>query len=266
MIEIERVSFKYSGSNEYALKDLSLSISRPSITAIVGRNGAGKSTLLRLLNGLIPHFYEGEFRGRVLVDGVDTREVDISDLSRKVGLVFQNPEHMFFSETVWDEVIFGPKALGRNDFEELGEKALRLTGLTDMKDYPPWSLSGGEMKRLSIACILSMETDYIALDEPTVGQDAVSRRELIEILRNLRNMGKGIIVVSHDLEWISDLRPDRIIVIRDGYVFVDGGCDLLADVTILARAGLIPPMSAIIGRAIGVRGFGIDDILKEVLG
>jgi energy-coupling factor transporter ATP-binding protein EcfA2 len=266
LIEIEKVSFKYSGSSDYALRDVNLSIDRASITAIVGRNGAGKSTLLRLLNGLIPHFYEGEFKGRVLVDGVDTREKDISDLSRKVGLVFQNPEHMFFSETVWDEVIFGPKALGRNDFEELGEKALRLTGLVDMKEYPPWSLSGGEMKRLSVACILSMETDYIALDEPTVGQDAVSRKELIDILRSLKEMGRGIIVVSHDLEWISDLRPDRVIVIRDGYIFADGGPDILADTVTLARAGLVPPISSIIGRAIGVKGLGIDEILKEVLG
>ncbi len=252
MIEMKKVSFRYRGSSHYALKNINLNIKRYEITAIVGRNGAGKSTLLRLLNGLIPHFYEGELKGRVLIDGMDTREHSVAELSRKVGLVFQNPEHMLFADSVWEEVSFGPKNLKLPNWEELCEKALKETGLVDLKEVSPWSLSGGEMKRLSIACVLAMNTDYIALDEPTVGQDLASRRRISEILKSLRKEGKGIIVVSHDLEWILQLNPDRVIVIKKGNIAADGGPNILGDLNLLAESGLVPPASSIIARALGI--------------
>ncbi|MDK2383522.1 MAG: ABC transporter ATP-binding protein [Candidatus Korarchaeota archaeon] len=244
MLKIEDVTFRYEGSKRPALSEVSLEIDRGEFLLIAGLSGSGKSTLLRLLNGLIPHFYRGEMKGKVLVDGVDTREASVAQLSKKVGLVFQNPEHMFFSETVYEEVSFGPKSIGM-DPEEIRESvkwALEEVGLWELRERSPWSLSGGEMKRLSIACVLSMKPEFLAVDEPTIGQDSLSKESLLEIFKRMKGEGKGVVIVTHDLEWLDDLGPDLVFVLRYGVVI--GGGDprkIFSDIRNLATNGLIPP-------------------------
>ncbi len=249
MIEIDEVTFRYEGSGVSALRDVSLQLERGRIYGIVGPNGSGKSTLLRLLNGLIPHFYRGEMKGRVLVDGVDTRDVSVAQLSRKVGLVFQNPEHMFFSETVYEEVSFGPKSIGMDpgEIKESVKWALEEVGLWELRDRSPWSLSGGEMKRLSIACILSMKPELLAVDEPTIGQDNLSKESLSQIFRRMREEGRGVVIVTHDLEWLDELGPDEVVVLRYGIVTRRGNPhEIFSDVRNLATNGLIPPYRYIV--------------------
>ena len=260
MIELRGVSFRYEGSDRPALVNVSAKFDPGKIYGIIGPNGSGKSTLLRMMNGLIPHFYRGEMEGRVLVDGIDTREASVAQLARKVGLVFQNPEHMFFSETVEEEVSFGPRSLGMSEDEV--KKAVKLSleevGLWELRKRTPWSLSGGEMKRLSIACVLSMRPSYLALDEPTFGQDALSKESLIGIIRGMRNEGKCVIVVTHDLEWLDELKPDEVMILSKGSISKRGCAEeVLSDIRELTRNQLIPPVSYMIkellGRCLSVR-------------
>ncbi|MEM0295002.1 MAG: ABC transporter ATP-binding protein [Candidatus Korarchaeum sp.] len=249
VVRFDEVSFRYEGSESYAIRDVNLEIRKGDFVLIAGMSGSGKSTLLRMMNGLIPHFYRGEMRGRVLVDGVDTREASVAQLARKVGIVFQNPEHMFFSETVEEEVSFGPKSIGMNEDEviETVKLSLEEVGLWELRRRSPWSLSGGEMKRLSIACILAMRPSFLALDEPTVGQDALSKDSLIGIIRGLRREGRCVIVVTHDLEWLNDLHPDEVLLLNKGSIYSRGAPeDVFSDLRRLAMSQLMPPASYLV--------------------
>ncbi len=255
MIELRDVWFRYEGSDSPALRGVSLEIRRGEILVVLGGNGAGKSTLLRTLNGLIPHFYAGEMRGKVVVDGLDTREAPVSELARRVGLVFQNPERMFFSETVLEELMFGPLNLGV-DVEGARRRALEVAeemGLTELLSRPPWSLSGGEMKRVSIASVLTMDPVYVALDEPTVGQDAKNKADISALIRRMREESRGVIVVTHDLEWVVDLEPDRIVLMESGSIAADGrGREVLANGRRLREIGFSPPVCARVSEELGV--------------
>ena len=256
MIEIEGVTFTYEGSLKPALSDVHLRIGEGDFLLVTGSSGSGKSTLLRLLNGLIPHFYRGKMEGRVLVDGIDTREASVASLSKKVGLVFQNPEHMFFSESVYEEVSFGPKSLGmsKEEIEGAVRWALEQVGLWDYRMRSPWSLSGGEKKRLSIACVLAMKTDFLAVDEPTIGQDSLSKESLLLTFKRLREEGKGVVIVTHDLEWLDDLHPDELILLSRGKVIERGPSDMIfSNVRDLAINGLIPPCKYILSTLVEVK-------------
>ncbi len=255
MIELRDVWFRYEGSEDYALRGISLEIRDDDFVLLVGPSGAGKSTLLRTLNGLIPHFYSGEMKGVVLVDGVDTKSAPISELAKKVGLVFQNPERMFFSQTLLDELMFGPINLGA-DPEEAKKRALSVAKqlhIDHLLNRPPWTLSGGEMKRASVAAVLTMETPYVALDEPTQGQDARTKEALIEVVSELRSKGRAVIVVSHDVEWLADLSPDSAVVLDGGKVAIIGrGEEVLADVEVMRRCSLSPPICVQVARMVGL--------------
>ncbi len=255
MIELRDVWFRYEGSDSPALRGISLEIRRGEFVLLLGASGAGKSTLLRTLNGLIPHFYAGEMRGSVVVDGVDTREAPVSELAKRVGLVFQNPERMFFSETVLEELMFGPLNLGMS-VEDARRRALEVAEemrLTDLLERSPWSLSGGEMKRVSIASVLTMDPPYIALDEPTVGQDSKNKEDIAALIRRVKEESRAVIVVTHDLEWVVDVEPDRVIVMVDGVIVAEGGGrDVLVDVEKLRRSGFSPPICVRVSKGLGV--------------
>ena len=257
MIEVKDVCYSYEGARESALSHVDADFEAGKVYSIVGPNGAGKSTLLRLLNGLIPHFFKGDFSGRVMVEGMDTREATVAQLSRTVGLVFQNPENQLFSETVEDEVAFGPKAFeyGDEKARRLIERALEVTGLGQLKSVTPWALSGGERKKLSIAAVLATDAQFIALDEPTTGQDAWFREALVALLRDLaRDETKGIIVVSHDIDWIVELNPDRVMLMEKGRLMASGKPkEVFADHDLLSRGGMRPPIIASASHALGLR-------------
>lgn len=236
IIEIRKLWFKYE--NMFVLKDINLDIYKGETIAILGENGAGKTTLIKHFNGLLKPTL-----GYVKVFGKDIRESSVAELARKVGMVFQNPDHQLFAETVWEEVAFALKNFGysKKIIEKRVKWALEIMGLIQYSNNSPFSLSDGERKRLSIASILCYDPDIIIFDEPTVGQDFYQKERLAEILKLLATRGKTIIVVTHDIEFIVG-RFNRIIVISKGKVIADGlASKILTNIELLRKANLYPP-------------------------
>jgi energy-coupling factor transport system ATP-binding protein len=221
-----------------ALSDVSLTVGRGETIAIVGENGAGKTTLVRHANGLLK-----PTRGSVLVDGVDTRETTTATLSRKVGIAFQNPDHQLFSESVETEVSFALRNFGFPEDLVLRrlDWALNFFGLEQYRKSSPLVLSGGEKKRLTLACILAWDPEVVVLDEPTVGQDSLQKGKLAQIFKMLQSKGKTIIIVSHDVEFLWPIQP-RLIVMSGGKVVADGETSkIMADRELLEGARVTQP-------------------------
>jgi len=237
MIQFESVTFVHQ-TGQIALSDVSLRVENAEMVAIVGENGAGKTTLVKHVTGLLK-----PSKGRVLVDGEDTRDKSTAELSRKVGIAFQNPDHQLFSESVEAEATFALKNFGfpQELISRRLDWALRFFGLEEYRNSSPLTLSGGEKKRLTLACILSWDPDVVILDEPTVGQDAIQKEKLSEIIKMLRSTGKTIIVVSHDIEFIWPLQP-RLVVMSRGKILADGlASALMIDENLLEGARVMQP-------------------------
>ena len=216
MIRVKNLWHVY-GDGKEALKGVDFEMGE-GIVALVGPNGSGKTTLAKHLNGLLK-----PTRGRVIVDGMDTMEHTVAELSKIVGYVFQNPEHMFFEENVFREVAFGPRNLGlsEEEIEERVQWALNAVHLTGYEERTPYSLSGGEKQRLAIACVLAMKPRYLILDEPTTGLDARSSMGVVETIRELRKDGHGILLITHDMELVLEL-AERVVLLHDGRKVFDG--------------------------------------------
>ncbi|MER3601438.1 MAG: ABC transporter ATP-binding protein [Nitrososphaerota archaeon] len=237
MIEFRAVHYIYANGQE-ALRGITLRIGDGEVFALAGENGAGKTTLLKHLNGLLR-----PTRGAVYVDGLDTRRVPVERLARNVGLVFQSPEHQLFCETVEQELAFGPRMLGLAPAEvrRSVEWALRFFGLEELRGASPLELSEGEKKRVAIASVAAWDPATLALDEPTIGQDALYRARLLELIRERAARGRTTIIASHDMEFLWSLQP-RLAVMAEGKILRVGPIDrLLLDEALLERAGLLRP-------------------------
>jgi energy-coupling factor transport system ATP-binding protein len=201
----------------HALIDINLTIYSGEFIAFVGENGSGKTTLIKHFNGLLH-----PTAGNVTVQGKDTKGISIAELSRDVGMVFQNPDHMFFADTVYDEIAFGIDNLGLENRDAIIEHTLSDARLLPAKDlYPRW-LSRGERQRLAIACVLAMQPRVIVLDEPTTGLDGRESREVMAILKELQYHGHTIIIVTHSKEIAADV-ADRVITMDHGKIVSDTG-------------------------------------------
>ncbi len=217
MIEFRDVTFRHP-TGVTALDGVNLTIGDAQTVAIVGENGAGKTTLVKHITGLLK-----PTSGTVTLDGEDTRKKTTAELSRKAGVAFQNPDHQLFSESVEAEIAFGLRNFGfpEDVVTQRVDWALNFFNLTEYRKSSPLILSGGEKKRLTIACVLSWDPKVVVLDEPTVGQDAIQKEKLAGIVRQLRSTGKTIIIVSHDIEFLWPMQP-RMIVMARGRILSDG--------------------------------------------
>ena len=236
-VVFENVHYTYQ-SNVEALRGVDFVFERGEVVALMGENGSGKTTLLKHMNGLLKPTV-----GRVLVDGVETTSASIAELSQKVGLVFQNAEDMFFESTVYNEVAFALRNFGYDEekVRKRVEWALKFFELEQYKDHSPFLLSGGEKKRLAMAIILAWSPSIICLDEPTIGQDSVQKEKMMHMIKMLNTQGRTVILASHDVEFIADLKP-RVIVLSRGKVLADGKSqEILTDGELLKKASLIPP-------------------------
>jgi energy-coupling factor transport system ATP-binding protein len=208
-------NLSYSYGDIPALDTISLTINTGEFAAIVGENGSGKTTLVKHFNALLC-----PTSGDVFIRNKNTRQCSITELSAHVGLVFQNPDHMFFADTVREEIEFGLKNIGIIDDIERVNHALGEVGLTHTRElYPRW-LSRGERQRLSIACVIAMQPEIIVLDEPTTGLDGNEARLVMEILKKLQRKGHTIIVITHNRQ-IAEHCADRILTMDKGKIISD---------------------------------------------
>jgi energy-coupling factor transport system ATP-binding protein len=213
VVEIKDLSFSYGEIR--ALESITCTIYGGEFLAIVGENGSGKTTLVKQFNGLLT-----PTSGCAVIRGRNTRTCSIADLAHHVGLVFQNPDHMFFADTVGEEVAFGLQNLGISDGSESIDKALDAVGLLHTKDlYPRW-LSRGERQRLAIACVIAMKPEIIVLDEPTTGLDGNEARLVIETLKQLQETGHTIVIITHNPD-IANQCADRVIRMEKGRIISD---------------------------------------------
>lgn len=198
-----------------ALEDVSFRIEHGESVGIIGANGAGKSTLLLHLNG-----YLEATSGDVVIGDDTLAKENLAVIRRTVGMVFQDPDDQLFMPTVFDDVAFGPMNLGlsQEEVEARVSDALSRVGADDLREKPPYHLSGGEKKRVAIATVLSMLPEILVLDEPTNGLDPLSRRQLIALLKAFHHTR---IVTSHDLDMVLEL-CERTIVLHEGRVMADG--------------------------------------------
>ncbi|MFZ1126798.1 ABC transporter ATP-binding protein [Methanoregula sp.] len=214
-ISVRDVSYSYDGVP--ALHDVSIAIGAGEFVAIVGENGSGKTTLVKQFNRLLT-----PTGGDIVINGKNTRDCTIAELARDVGLVFQNPDHMFFADTVKDEIAFGLTNLGIGNKDAVIDAALDEAGLLHAKTlYPRW-LSRGERQRLAIACVVAMQPAIIVLDEPTTGLDGDEARLVMEILKKHQQKGHTIVVITHNRD-IAQYCADRMITMDEGRIVSDTG-------------------------------------------
>lgn len=220
-IVVEGLKYRYPLTNKLALNGISFDVEEGEFIGIIGQNLAGKSTLCQALIGLVPHFYKGAYGGKVLVDGMEVLKSEISELSVKVGIVFQNPFTQVTGSklTVYEEIAFGLENMGirRDEMINRIDYALSLLDIYRFKDRNPFDLSGGQMQRMAIASIIAMRPEIIVLDEPTSQLDPQGSEEVFKAIQDLSREGMTVIMVEHKIEKIAKY-SDRVMLMHDGSI------------------------------------------------
>lgn len=198
IIEVKNLSFQYDTAE--VLHDLTFSIEKNTITAILGLSGCGKTTLCHCLAGIIPNCIEGSLTGEIYIDGLELRGKKLSKLASVIGLVMQNPDNQLVTTTVEDELAFGPENMNvpPEEIRIRVDEILELLKLKDLRYENPVRLSGGQKQMVAIASVLALNPDVLILDEPLSRLDAQGKELLISTLKMLRELGKTVIVVEHD--------------------------------------------------------------------
>ena len=224
MIEIQSLTFQYDGAQTPALKDISLTVPDGSFIGIIGPAGAGKTTLVNAISGIVPHSYKGDFYGSVVVDGLDTVDSRLTDISRLVGMVFQDVDSQIISSVVEDEILYGLEnfSIPREEIEDRISFALEQVGISDLRYRTIASLSGGQRQKVAIASIIALRPKILVLDEPTGELDPGSSRQVFSLLRTLnRDYGLTVIVVEQKIMLLCEF-AERLIVLNQGEIFREG--------------------------------------------
>ena len=249
-IALENVSFTYQEGTPLAstaLSDVSLTIEDGSYTALIGHTGSGKSTILQLLNGLLVPS-QGSVRVFDTLITSTSKNKDIRQIRKQVGLVFQFAENQIFEETVLKDVAFGPQNFGvsEEDAEQIAREKLALVGIDEsLYNRSPFELSGGQMRRVAIAGILAMEPDILVFDEPTAGLDPLGRKELMNLFKKLHQSGMTIVLVTHLMDDVAEY-ANQVYVMEKGRL-VKGGkpSDVFQDVIFMEEVQLgVPKVTA----------------------
>ena len=247
-ITVKDLHHTYAGDVD-ALKGISLEIETGEQVAIIGQNGAGKTTLVKHFNGLL-HPTEGH----VFIGDWDTQEKQVAELASRVGYVFQNPDEQLFTKNVYSEVAFGPRNLGYSEekINDLVEEALKLTELTDKKETNPYDLSPTWRKMVALASIIAMDTPIVIFDEPTTGQDAANIARIANAVKVLREQGKTVITITHDIDFCAE-NFERIVVLAQGSILLDGNArEVFAQDEILALTYVDPPQLTRLGKKLNL--------------
>lgn len=268
-IEIKKLNYIYMKGTPFekkALDDVSFEINDGEFIGLIGHTGSGKSTLIQHINGLLK-----PESGEIFIDGKDisSSSVKLSDVRKKVGLIFQYPEYQLFEETVEKDIAYGPKNLGLSG-DEIIKRVKRAMDLVELsyekfKDLSPFELSGGEKRRVSIAGIVAMEPKVLILDEPTAGLDPKARNSILKNIKKLHLEYKNtIILVSHNIDDIADY-SDRVLVMDNGKnILFDTPVNVFKNVDLLQSIGLDVPQVLILARELKKNNFDIDENIYKI--
>lgn len=275
-ITVENLTYTYSKGlpNETrALEDVSFQLKTGEFAAVIGHTGSGKSTLMQQLNGLLRPDSGKITVGEVCITDPSNK---MTEVRRKVGLVFQYPEYQLFEETVAKDVAFGPKQVGMTgeELDRVVEESIRLTGLDyeEVKERSPFELSGGQKRRVAIAGVLAMKPEILILDEPTAGLDPSAHRDVLELIRRIhRKERMTILLVSHNMGDIAEL-ADRVLVMNRGKLVMNGTpAEVFSRGEPLWEMGLgLPPATEFMERlkermpGIDAAQLSIEDAAKEI--
>ena len=256
IIEVKDLCYSYEDGFQ-ALANINITIAEGDFLAIIGQNGSGKTTLVKHFNRLhIPN------SGKVIVDGIDTAGSSIGQLAKKVGFVFQNPDHQISCSTTIDEIKFGPKNLylSPEEIDRRANEAMALFGLEEYASRPPAILGFGLRRKVTLAAVYAMQSRIIILDEPTAGLEWRSARELMEIVLDMQAKGHTIILVTHDMRIVADY-TNKTLVMKDGGVLMyDYTRDVFKHVELLRQSFITPPQITVLAADMAPLGFQ-EDIL-----
>lgn len=266
MLTLQNINFAYQGKPP-VIHDVSLNIDSGEFIAIVGRNGSGKTTLTRLIMSLLkPTVGDILFQGNIIPNSTPAK------MARHIGYVFQNPDRQIFHDTVVEEASYGPKQLGYSpeQITAFVNEALAVTGLSELANSYPLSLSKGQKQRLTIASALAMQPKILILDEPTSGQDAREKDGLLQLLLTLNTRGMTILLVTHDMELLSACAKRAIVMLKGHKAFDGTVSQLFEDTTQLAHWGLTQPTALTISQQLTALGIkqttSIQELGHELIG
>lgn len=268
-IKIENLTHVYMPKSPFekkALDNVNLVIEDGEFLALIGHTGSGKSTLIQHLNGLLE-----PTSGRILVDYIDitNKEAKLTEIRKKIGLVFQYPEYQLFEETIEKDIAFGPNnlELSSEEVSRRVKKSMEMVGLDyeTYKNVSPFDLSGGQKRRVAIAGVIAMEPKVLILDEPTAGLDPQGRDDILEQIKLLHEKYKmTIVLVSHSMEDVGKL-AQRIVVMNKGKVELLGKpSEVFKEVETLEKIGLAVPQVTYLMRVLRERGFDVSDEIFTV--
>ena len=269
MIKAENVNYIYQQGMPFerqALYDVNIEIKDGSIVALIGHTGSGKSTLILHFNALVK-----PTSGKIIINGIDVTapKADLRLVRKTVGLVFQYPEHQLFEETVYKDIAFGPKNMGFSD-EEIDKRVRESAALVGLKEKhltrSPFDLSGGQKRRVAIACVLAMNPKVLILDEPTAGLDPKGRDEILATIKKLHEENKEMIIifVSHSMEDVAKT-AERVIVMNDGHVEMQGTvAEVFAQAEHLQKIGLNVPQVTLLTDKLRLAGYDLPEHIYTV--
>ena len=248
LIELQHINYRYPLTSDLTIKDLSLKVEPGEVLGVIGSNGSGKTTVCNIMRGFIPAFYKGELEGKVIFEDKPLDTSNLGRLAQKIGYAFQNPFTQItgVKYTVYDEIGYGLENLSvpREEANEKVEQVIKLLNLEKIRNQNPYDLSGGQKQMVALASVIVLDPELIILDEPTSQLDPSSTLAVYNIVKNLKNQGKTIIIVDHKVDLLAQV-CDEIAVIQDGQLVVKGETHhVFSDEKVVAAGGQIPEVSA----------------------
>ncbi len=269
MIQFRDFSFRYREGNDLVVRDINLTIPDGCFVGITGAAGSGKSTLTYAVNGIIPHCYPGDFYGEVVVEGLDTMEASLTDLSQRVGSVCQDIDSQMVATVVEDELLYGLEnfAVPRDEIPGRVTEALGAMGIADLRDRTIDSLSGGQKQKVAVASVLALRPQVLVLDEPTAELDPASSVAVFDLLaRYAREHGTTVIVVEQKIALLSDY-ADMLVIVDGGRIrFADAPEAVLAHADELLALGVNVPRATTLINTLADRGLYAGPTVRTVAG